>query len=78
MLIAFLIKDEDDWRCWRQSVGKASGKSVVHVAETEPPLHCHGMERSSAVDEVETFDDEEDEGGDPDEGDGEIVERPQT
>lgn len=77
MLIAFLIKDEADWREWRQAVAKTSGKSVIHVADSEPPLHSQGIERSSAVDDIETFDDE-DEGGDPDEGDGEIVERPQT
>ena len=76
MLIAFLIKDEADWREWRQAVAKTSGKSVIHVADSEPPLHSQGIERSSAVDDVETFDDE-DESGDPDEGDGEIVERPQ-
>lgn len=77
MLIAFLIKDDDDWRSWRQGIAKASGKSVVHVADTEPPLHGHGTERSSAVADVETFDDEDD-GGDLDEDDGEIVERPQS
>ena len=77
MLIAFLIKDDDDWRDWRQAIGKASGKSIVHVADTEPSLHGLGIERSSAVNDVETFDDE-DEGDNVDEGEGEMVERPQT
>lgn len=72
MLLAFLIKDEDDWKSWRRAVGNACGKPVVHVADTEPSLHGHGTQRQSAVDEVETFDDED---GD-DEGDGEMVERP--
>ncbi len=68
MLIGFLIKDEPDWNSWQRAVGKGGGKSVVHVADTEPTLHGHGSERASAVDDVETFDDEE--------GDGELIERP--
>ena len=71
MLLAFLIKDEKDWKSWRRAVGDAAGKPVVHVADTEPSLHGHGTERGSAVDDVETFDDDE-----GDEGDGEIIERP--
>ncbi|KAK3168033.1 Cysteine protease atg4 [Lepraria neglecta] len=71
MLLAFLIKDEKDWKSWRRAVGDASGKPVVHVADTEPSLHGHGTERESAVDDVETFDDDE-----GDEGDGEMIERP--
>ena len=69
MLLAFLIKNEDDWKSWRRVVAGGSGKPVVHVADTEPSLHGHGTERESAVDDVETFDDE-------DEGDGEMVEHP--
>lgn len=72
MLLAFLIKDEEDWKSWRRAVGNASGKPVVHVADTEPSLHGHGTERQGAVDEVESFDDEDE----SDEGDGEIVDRP--
>ena len=68
MLIGFFIKDELDWESWRSAVSKIDGKPVVHVADTEPALHSHGHERESAVDDVETFDDE-------DEGDGELVER---
>ncbi len=71
MLLGFLIRDGKDWKSWRRAVGTASGKPVVHVADTKPSLHGHGSVRQSAVDEVETFDDE-DEG---DEGDGELVER---
>lgn len=71
MLIAFLIKDEEDWKSWRRAIGDASGKPVVHVADSEPSLHGHGTERQSAVDDVETFDDDE-----GDEGDGEMIERP--
>ena len=71
MLIAFLIKDEEDWNNWRMAIGTASGKPVVHIADEEPCLLGHGAVRKSAVDDVETLDDEE-----GDEGDGEMVEHP--
>ena len=73
MLLAFFIKDENDWKKWRRAIGSATGKPVVHVADAEPSLHGHGTERHSAVDEVEILDDDDD--GDT-EGDGEIIERP--
>ena len=66
MLLAFLIKDEADWEDWREGIVKVSGKPVVHVADTEPPLHGQGAERASAVDDVEILDDD----------DGEMVECP--
>ena len=69
MLIGFLIRDESDWDSWRKAVDEVEGKPVVHVADTEPTLHGHGSERESAVDDVETLDDE-------DEDDGELVECP--
>ena len=69
MLIGFLIRDESDWESWRKAVCEVEGKPVVHVADTEPMLHDQGSERERAVDDVETFDDE-------DEGDGELVEHP--
>ncbi len=69
MLIGFLIRDESDWKSWRRAVGEAEGKPVIHIANTQPPLHGHGSEREDAVDDVETFDDEDD-------GDGELVEHP--
>ena len=72
MLIAFLIRDIADWREWRGLMSRVEGKPVVHVADTEPPLHGQGSERACAVDDVETFDDDDDD----DEGDGDIVERP--
>ena len=68
MLIGFLIRDELDWKSWRRAVGEAVGKPVIHVADTEPPLHGHDFEREDAVDDVETFDE--------DEGDGDMVEHP--
>lgn len=61
MLIAFLIRDENDWKEWRQSVQEVQGKAVIHVADKEPPLRGLGTEREGAIDEVETFDDDDDE-----------------
>ena len=72
MLIAFIIKDEEDWNNWRRAIGTTSGKPIVHVTDEEPSLHGHGAVRTSAVDDVETLDDEEE-----DEGNGEMVGRPQ-
>jgi cysteine protease ATG4 len=60
MLLAFLIRNEEDWKAWRRSVSQVSGKAVIHVADVEPALHGHGVEREGAVDEVETFDDDDD------------------
>ncbi len=60
MLIAFLIRDAEDWKAWRQSVGHIQGKSIIHVAEREPALHGLWSEREGAIDEVESVDDEDD------------------
>ncbi|KAH7369917.1 putative cysteine protease atg4 [Rhexocercosporidium sp. MPI-PUGE-AT-0058] len=60
MLIAFLIRDEKDWREWRRAVQEVQGKAVIHVAEKEPPLQGLSTEREGAIDEVETFDDDDD------------------
>lgn len=64
MLIAFLIRDEDDWEAWRQSVCQVQGKPIINVADKAPLLHGHGFEREGAVDEVETFDDDNDDDDD--------------
>ncbi|KAL8803506.1 MAG: hypothetical protein Q9223_006147 [Gallowayella weberi] len=69
MLIGFLIRDKGDWDDWRRRVTEVQGKPVLHVADTEPAMIGQAVERAGAVDEVETFDDE-------DEGDGELIERP--
>lgn len=60
MLIAFLIKDEDEWRSWRRGIAETKGKPIVHVADSEPSQHGFGVERDGAVDEVQTFDDDDD------------------
>ena len=78
MLIAFLIRDEANWRSWRNAISQTQGKAVVHVADMEPVLHRH-TERANAVNEVETFDDDDDDGmnGSHDEDDGELIDRPE-
>lgn len=62
MLIGFLIRDEEDWKAWRKGVADVpGGKSIVHVADKEVPRAAgRGVEREGAIDEVETFDTEED------------------
>lgn len=66
MLIGFLIKDEADWKNWRKAVGEVPGKPIVHVHDIESSIASMGSaagmgtERQSAIDEVETFDTEED------------------
>jgi cysteine protease ATG4 len=60
MLIAFLIRDEKDWKDWRRAVQEVQGKAVIHVADTDPALHVMGVERDTAIDEVESFDDSDD------------------
>lgn len=69
MLIGFLIIDSEDWKRWRKEVSDVRGKPVVHVADTGPLQSINRGERQSTVDDIETFDDE-------DESDGELVERP--
>ena len=59
MLIAFVIRDESDWKNWRQSVSQTPGKPIIHVADKETTLSGHGSERESAVDEVEILDDDD-------------------
>jgi cysteine protease ATG4 len=60
MLLGFLIKDEEDWKKWREGVSQVPGKPIVHVHDREN-VHSSVMEREGAIDEVETFDTEEDE-----------------
>ena len=62
MLIAFLIRDEDDFKEWRKSVQEVQGKAVIHVADRDPVLQGLCAERDGAIDEVETFDDDDDDG----------------
>lgn len=56
MLLAFLVTSEDDYNEWKQGVLSVQGKCVVHVQDQEPAPR--GQERASAVDEVESWDEE--------------------
>lgn len=62
MLLAFLIRDEDEWEAWKQGIESVQGKSVVHVSDKEPVMvgRGEGGERAEAVDEVEAFDSDDD------------------
>jgi cysteine protease ATG4 len=62
MLIGFLIRDEADWKAWRKAVTDVpGGKTIVHISDKEPShLIGKNAERASAIDEVETFDTEDD------------------
>jgi len=59
MLIAFLVKDEDDFSRWKENIVSVQGKSVVHVSKSKPSPR--GVEREGAIDEVESFDERDDE-----------------
>ncbi|KAI9680769.1 MAG: Cysteine protease atg4 [Caeruleum heppii] len=61
MLLAFLVRDQQDWAAWRQRISSLSGKSVVHIADQDPGPLGHAPERASALDEVEVLDDEDEE-----------------
>jgi cysteine protease ATG4 len=55
MLIAFLLRDADDYEHWKQGVVSVQGKSIVHISkqEQQPPGTAP---REGAIDEVESFD----------------------
>lgn len=59
MLIAFLIRDESDWREWRRCMEQVKSKGIVHVSDTEPGSNGSSSERDEALDEVQTIDDDE-------------------
>jgi cysteine protease ATG4 len=56
MLLAFLVTSEADYESWKDGVQSVQGKCVVHVQEKEPVPR--GQERESAIDEVESWDEE--------------------
>ena len=59
MLIAFLIRDQADWEEWRRGISSVRGKAVIYIAKSECVLHP-AAEREEAIDEVESFDENED------------------
>lgn len=56
MLIGFLIKDEDDWDSWKDSVKYVQGKAVIHVSNHDP---ARAEEGSSAIDNVQALSDDD-------------------
>ncbi|RDW87214.1 cysteine protease ATG4 [Aspergillus mulundensis] len=56
MLIGFLIKDEDDWKDWQDRVTSMEGKPIITIMNNDTTSWQGRME---AVDEVETFDDDD-------------------
>ena len=56
MLIAFLIRNEEEYEEWKKGVVSVQGKAIVHISDAEPPPR--GQERAGAVDEVESFDED--------------------
>ncbi|KAJ5242251.1 uncharacterized protein N7469_000578 [Penicillium citrinum] len=58
MLIGFLIRDESDWKDWKQRVQSTPGKPIIHILASGAPTE-EGMERMEALDEVEALDDSE-------------------
>lgn len=62
MLIGFLMRDEDDWHKWRYEVEGMRVKPIIHVADKDPALLGLGGERDAAIDEVESFDGDDDDG----------------
>ena len=61
MLVGFLIKDEDDWNDWKKRLAEVKGKGIIHIHDKEPPVPGQTKERKEAVNEVETFDSEDEE-----------------
>lgn len=64
MLMGFLIRDEADWQDWKRRLKEVKGKAIINVYEKEPPVPGQTTERKEAVDEVETFDDEDEDDND--------------
>jgi cysteine protease ATG4 len=60
MLIAFIIRDEEDWRKWRKEIETMQGKAVIRVADKNPASLGLSGERDGAIDDVESFDDDDD------------------
>lgn len=59
MLIAFLIKDEDDWDMWKSAVKHVQGKAIINVSAHDPATGISVGGRAEAIDEVETLSDDD-------------------
>ena len=69
MLLAYLIRNEQDWKEWRHAVSTLGTTPILHIADTEPSF-ADDLPASDAVDDVEVLD--EYQGSD----DGEIIHIP--
>ena len=61
MLIGFLIRDEKDWEAWSDEIMSFPGKGIVHIADKDPSQQGLNHERDGAVDDVESFDEDDSE-----------------
>ena len=61
MLIAFLIRTEEDWFDWRRGVKHVQGKAIIHVADCDPTTQPSASQRGAAIDEVEPLSDDDSE-----------------
>lgn len=59
MLIGFLLRDEQDFQAWREAMSRVPGKTIVHFSLPAHPKHSAVGERSGAIDEVESIDDDD-------------------
>lgn len=59
MLIGFLIRDEQDWETWCSGINNIAGKGIVHIADKDPARMGLGHERDDAIDDVESFDEDD-------------------
>ncbi|KAI5306556.1 Cysteine protease atg4 [Ascosphaera pollenicola] len=60
MLLGFLVKDENDFREWKDEICSAKYKTIIHVSDNQPSLSTtQYVLREDAVNEVEALDDDE-------------------
>ncbi|KKK14269.1 hypothetical protein AOCH_003519 [Aspergillus ochraceoroseus] len=57
MLIGFLIKNGEDWEDWKTRIASTQGKPIINIVHETNAAFSQG--RREALDEVETFDDDE-------------------
>lgn len=61
MLIGFLIRDEHDWESWCTEIQNVPDKGIVHIVKKVSAHEGVSPERDEAIDEVESFDEEDSE-----------------
>lgn len=60
MLIAFLIRDEEDWYQWRTAINNSGENPLVNISDTQITSAAFDTRKGDSLDEVLSFDDEED------------------